>query len=63
MMFVETDVECGTIHLKANTRYKIFVSHNMADSRLKGLSDIGITLTGCKKQPIDKMGTKWWEKK
>ena len=62
MMFVETDVECGTIHLKANTRYKIFVSHNMADNRLKGLSDIGITLTGCKKQPTEKMGTKWWEK-
>ncbi len=62
MMFVETDVECGTIHLKANTRYKIFISHNMADQRLKGLSDIGITLTGCKKQPTDKMGTKWWEK-
>ena len=62
MMFVETDVECGTIHLKANTRYKIFMSHNMADNRLKGLSDIGITLTGCPKQPIDKMGTKWWEK-
>ena len=62
MMFVETDVECGTIHLKANTRYKIFVSHKMADIRLKGLSDIGITLTGCKKQPTDKMGTKWWEK-
>lgn len=60
MMFVETDVTCGTIHLKANTRYKIFITHNMKENRLKGISDIGIELTGCKKQPIDKMSTKWW---
>ena len=62
MMFVETDVSCGTIHLKANTRYKIFITHNMKEGRLKGISDIGIELKGCKKQPIDKMNTKWWDK-
>lgn len=62
MMFVETNVPCGTIHLKANTRYKIFITHNMKESRLKGISDIGIELKGCKKQPIDKMSTKWWDK-
>ena len=62
MMFVETEVSCGTIHLKANTRYKIFITHNMKEERLKGISDIGIELTGCKKQPIDKMSTKWWDK-
>ena len=62
MMFVETDVPCGTIHLKANTRYKIFITHNMKEGRLKGISDIGIELKGCKKQPIDKMNTKWWDK-
>lgn len=62
MMFVETNIPCGTIHLKANTRYKIFITHNMKESVLKGISDIGIELTGCKKQPIDKMRTKWWDK-
>ena len=37
MMFVETEVTCGTIHLKANTRYKIFITHNMKEDRLKGI--------------------------
>ena len=62
MMFVESNVQCGTIHLKANTRYKIFITHNMKEQWLKGITDIGVELKGCKKQPIDKMSTKWWEK-
>ena len=60
MMFVETGVDCGTIHLKANTRYRIKVSHNMKDQVVRGISDVG-TILRCSPnaKPLNK-NTRWW---
>lgn len=60
MMFIESSVTCGTIHLKGNTRYKIIIYHNMKDKLLKGISDIGITLRRSPTaKPLNKK-TRWW---
>ena len=60
MMFIESSVSCGTIHLKGNTRYKIIIYHNMQDEVLPGISDIGITLSRSPKaKPLNKK-TRWW---
>ncbi len=60
MMFIESSIDCGTIHLKGNTRYKIIMYHNMKDLLLKGISDIGITLRRSPKaKPLNKK-TRWW---
>ncbi len=60
MMFIESSVDCGTIHLKGNTRYKIIIYHNMKDAVLPGISDIGITLSRSPKaKPLNKK-TRWW---
>ena len=60
MLFMETGTECGTIHLKANTRYKIIITHNMKDPVLKGISDIGVELRRSKTaKPLNKH-TRWW---
>ncbi len=60
MMFVETGVDCGTIHLKANTRYRIKVSHNMRDQVVRGISDVGIILRCSQNaKPLNK-NTRWW---
>jgi len=60
MMFVETGVDCGTIHLKANTRYRIKVSHNMKDQVVRGISDVGIILRCSQNaKPLNK-NTRWW---
>lgn len=60
MLFMETSTDCGTIHLKANTRYKIIITHNMKDRVLKGISDIGVELRRSKTaKPLNKH-TRWW---
>ena len=60
MMFMESSVDCGTIHLKGNTRYKIIIYHNMKDDLLKGITDIGITLKkSSSAKPLNKK-TRWW---
>lgn len=60
MMFMESSVDCGTIHLKGNTRYKIIIYHNMKDDVLKGITDIGITLKrSSTAKPLNNK-TRWW---
>lgn len=60
MMFMESSVDCGTIHLKGNTRYKIIIYHNMKDDILKGITDIGITLKrSSSAKPLNNK-TRWW---
>ena len=60
LMYMETSVDCGTIHLKGNTRYKIIIYHNMKDDLLKGITDVGITLKRSEKaKPLNKK-TRWW---
>ena len=59
MMFVENEMECGTIHLKANTRYKIMIFHNMTDRKLRGISDVGVELKRSDKPKEVHKNTKW----
>lgn len=60
MMFIEANADCGTIHLKGNTRYKIIIYHNMKDYLLKGISDVGITLRrSTTAKPLNKK-TRWF---
>ena len=60
MMFIEANADCGTIHLKGNTRYKIIIYHNMKDYLLKGISDVGITLKrSTSAKPLNKK-TRWF---
>lgn len=60
IMFIEANADCGTIHLKGNTRYKIIIYHNMKDYLLKGISDVGITLRrSTSAKPLNKK-TRWF---
>lgn len=60
ILFVETSLNCGTIHVKGNTRYKLIITHNMKDDVLKGISDIGVELKRSENtKPLYK-NTRWW---
>lgn len=60
LLFVETHKDCGTIHVKGNTRYKLIITHNMKDNVIYGISDIGIELRRSDKaKPLYK-NTRWW---